>query len=45
MLEAVGGEYDSQELSLYLNHVAHRLTPKSESEHFTLKVIFSIVQS
>ena len=39
VLEAVGGEYDSQELSLYLNEVAHRLTPKSESEHFTFKVI------
>ena len=39
MLEAVGGEYDSRELSLYLNDVAHRLTPKSESEHFNFKVI------
>lgn len=37
VLEAFGGEYNSQDLSSYLNDVAHRLTPKSEP--VTLKVV------
>ncbi|HYR80544.1 MAG TPA: hypothetical protein VEO55_11095, partial [Candidatus Dormibacteraeota bacterium] len=37
VLESFSGEYDSHELSSYLNDVARRLTPKSQP--VTLKVV------
>src|SRR5229473_6828758 len=39
VLESFGGEYDSRELSSYLNDVARRLTPKSDPVTFKVVVL------
>src|SRR6266436_4720743 len=39
VLESFGGEYDSRELSSYINDVARRLTPKSDPGSFKVVVL------